>query len=107
MNDRAYIHELIDIRGANRANYMQHMAANWSPTAQKERGQLLFGMWAVLGSTGNWPQVCNIWEEAGLNGLASSFEREAVGTGLQDPQLERWWNAAAEFRRGGFDRILL
>ena len=107
MNDRAYIHEFIDIRGAHRADYMQHMAANWSPEAQQERNQLLFGMWAVLGSTGHWPQVCNIWEEPGLDGLASSFEREAVGTGLQDPRLERWWNKAAEFRRGGFDRILL
>ena len=32
-NDRAYIHEFIDIRGAHRANYMHHMAANWSPMA--------------------------------------------------------------------------
>ncbi len=40
-------------------------------------------MWAVLGSTGRWPQVCNIWEESGLTGLASSFEREAVGARRQ------------------------
>jgi len=107
MNDRAYIHEFIDIRGAHRADYMQHMAANWSPSAQEDRHQLLFGMWAVLGSTGPWPQVCNIWEEPGLDGLARSFSGEATGRGLQDPKLERWWNRAAEFRRGGFDRILL
>ncbi len=106
-NERAYIHEFIDIRGAHRADYMQHMAANWSPAAQQDRNQLLFGIWAVLGSTGAWPQVCNIWEEQGLDGLARSFGREAVGAGLQDPALERWWNKAAEFRRGGFDRILL
>lgn len=107
MNDRAYIHELIDIRGTHRADYMQHMAANWSPLAQEQRRQLLFGMWAVLGSTGHWPQVCNIWEEPGLDGLARSFGNETVGRGLQDPQLERWWNKAAEFRSGGFDRIVL
>ena len=106
-NERAYIHEFIDIRGANRANYMHHMAANWSPVAQQSRGQLLFGIWAVLGSTGRWPQVCNIWEEQGLHGLARSFGAEAVGAGLQDPALEQWWNKAAEFRRGGFDRILM
>ncbi|MGI9603287.1 MAG: NIPSNAP family containing protein [Acidimicrobiales bacterium] len=106
-NDRAYIHEFIDIRGAHRANYMHHMAANWSPGAQEDRDQLLYGMWAVLGSTGSWPQVCNIWEEPGLDGLARSFAGEATGAGLQDPKLERWWNKAAEFRRGGFDRILL
>jgi len=106
-NEKAYIHEFIDIRGAHRANYMQHMAANWSPGAQEDRDQLLFGMWAVLGSTGPWPQVCNIWEEPGLDGLARSFAGEATGSGLQDPKLERWWKKAAEFRRGGFDRIAL
>ncbi|MEM7142584.1 MAG: NIPSNAP family protein [Actinomycetota bacterium] len=106
-NRQAYIHEFIDIRGTHRANYMQHMAANWSPGAQVDREQLLYGMWAVLGSTGPWPQVCNIWEEPGLDGLARSFGNEAVGPGLQDPKLETWWRKAAEFRRGGFDRILL
>jgi len=106
-NDNAYIHEFIDIRGTHRADYMQHMAANWSPSAQEDRHQLLFGMWAVLGTTGPWPQVCNIWEEPGLDGLARSFANEATGPGLQDAKLERWWNKASEFRRGGFDRILL
>lgn len=106
-NDRAYIHEFIDIRGAHRADYMQHMAANWSPGAQDDRNQLCFGIWAVLGTTGRWPQVCNIWEEPGLTGLARSFAGEATGAGLQDPKLERWWKKAADFRSGGFDRILL
>ena len=32
MNDKAYIHEFIDIIGHNRANYMHHMTANFSPT---------------------------------------------------------------------------
>ena len=31
---------------------------------------------------------------------------EAVGKGAQDPTLEAWWAKAAEFRRGGVDRIL-
>lgn len=106
-NDRAYIHEFIDIRGANRANYMHDMAANWSPMAQQDRNQLCFGIWAVVGTTGRWPQVCNIWEEPGLDGLARSLTGENVGEGLQDPKLERWWQEAAEFRRGGLDRVLL
>ncbi|HAB57867.1 MAG TPA: NIPSNAP family containing protein, partial [Acidimicrobiaceae bacterium] len=97
-NDRAYIHEFIDIRGAHRANYMHHMAANWSPMAQEDREQSCFGIWAVVGTTGPWPQVCNIWEEPGLAGLARSLTGENVGQGLQDPKLERWWKEAAEFR---------
>ena len=106
-NDRAYIHEFIDIRGAHRGDYMHHMTANWSPNAQEDRAQLCFGVWAVLGSTASWPQVCNIWEEPGLDGLARSFGREAVGPSLQDPKLAKWWERAAVFRRGGLDRILL
>ena len=107
MNDRIYIHEFIDVRGHNRAAYMQHMTANWSPLAREERDQLCYGVWALLGSTGAWPQTVNLWEEAGWDGLASSFGNEAVGAGAQDPQLERWWAAAAEFRRGGVDRLLV
>lgn len=105
-NDRVYIHEFIDIRGHHRADYVQHMAANWSPLAQETRNQKLFGIWSVLGSTGPWPQVVNLWEEAGFPGLAASFAVEAVGPGAQDPALERWWAKAAEFRSGGFDRIV-
>lgn len=107
MNDRVYIHELIDIHGHNRAAYMHHMTANWSPTAQVDRNQLCYGVWALLGSTGAWPQTVNMWEEAGWDGLATSFGGEAVGAGAQDPKLERWWAAAAGLRRGGFDRLMV
>jgi hypothetical protein len=106
MNNKIYIHEFIDIRGHHRANYMQHMTANWSPIAQESRHQLCYGVWALLGSTGAWPQTVNMWEEDGWDGLAASFAGEAVGAGAQDPALERWWAKAAEFRRGGFDRIM-
>ena len=106
MNDKVYIHEFIDIRGHNRASYMHHMTANWSPLAQETRNQKCFGVWATLGSTGRWPEVVNLWEEDGFDGLARSFEAEAVGPGAQDQNLERWWAKASEFRRGGIDRIL-
>jgi hypothetical protein len=107
VNDRVYIHEFIDIRGHNRANYVHHMTANWSPTAQDERDQLCYGVWALLGSTGPWPQVVNMWEERGWDGLADSFGTEAVGKGAQDPKLEKWWARASEFRRGGYDRLMV
>jgi hypothetical protein len=106
-NEKIYIHEFIDIIGHNRAAYMHHMAANWSPEAQEERQQLCYGIWAVLGSTGRWPEVLNIWEHDGWDGLARSFDTEAVGKGAQDPTLEAWWAKAAELRRGGLDRILV
>jgi hypothetical protein len=107
VNDRVYIHEFIDIRAHNRARYMHHMTANWSPNAQEDRRQLCYGVWALLGTTGAWPQVVNMWEEDGWDGLAASLGNESVGTGAQDPKLEKWWARASEFRRGGFDRVMV
>ena len=107
MNDKVYIHELVDILGHNRARYMHHMTANWSPVGQQERHQLCFGVWGVVGSTGGWPMVVNMWEEDGFEGLAESFRHELGHAGLQDPKLAKWWAEAAGYRRGGVDRILV
>ena len=107
MNRKVYIHEIIDIVGHNRANYMHHMTANFSPIAQDERHQLCYGVWGVVGSTNRWPQVVNLWEEDGFQGLASSFRHEFNHPTLQDPKLAKWWAEAAKFRSGGFDRLLV
>lgn len=107
MNDRVYTHEFIDIIGPHRANYMHHMTANWCPMARDDRGQLCFGVWGVVGTTSRWPRVVNMWEEAGLDGLAVALGHELGRPTLQDEKLEVWWNEAANFRSGGFDRILI
>jgi hypothetical protein len=107
VNDKVYIHEFISITKQNRARYMHHMAANWSPIAQEQRHQLCYGVWGVVGSTGAWPQVVNLWEEDGFDGLAESFRLELGNATLQDPALARWWAAAADLRSGGVDRLLV
>lgn len=107
MNDKIYIHEYIDIIGHSRDKYMYHMAANFSPIGQEERNQSCYGIWGVVGSTGYWPQVVNIWEEEGISGLAASFRHELQHETLQDPKLAKWWATAAQFRSGGRDRLLL
>jgi hypothetical protein len=106
-NDGVYIHEFIQINGLNRANYVHHMTANWSPAAQEERKQLCYGVWPVVGSTGAWPEVVNMWELRSWQSLADGFALESAGRGGYDERLERWWARAAEFRRGGIDRIVL
>jgi hypothetical protein len=106
VNDKIYIHEFINIIGHNRARYVHHMAANWSPIAQEERNQLCYGIWGVLGTTGRWPEVVNIWEEDGFDGLAASLGHETGRPQFQDEKLERWWAEAAGYRSGGTDRIL-
>lgn len=107
MAERVYIHELIDIIGHRRAEYMYHMTAIWGPIGQAERSQLCFGVWGTVGSTGRWPQVVNLWEYADWAALGRNFETELTGDGLQDPSLADWWARAAEFRSGGLDRILV
>lgn len=107
MNDKIYIHEYINIIGQNRAKYMHHMTANFSPIAQEERHQLCYGVWGVVGSTGRWPEVVNMWEEDGFDGMASSFGHELSHDSLQDPKLAKWWAAASTLRAGGLDRLLI
>jgi hypothetical protein len=106
INEKVYIHELVDIRDQNRAKYMFHITANWSPIGQAEREQLCYGIWGTVGSTGRWPEVVNMWEHPGWAGMAANFAHEFEHPTLQDPSLASWWAEAAKFRRGGFDRLL-
>jgi hypothetical protein len=107
MNDKLYIHEFIDIIGHNRAKYMHHMTANFSPIAQEERGQLCYGVWGIVGTTRGWPEVLNLWEEDGFDGMATSFRHEFDHATLQDPKLAKWWAEAANYRSHGTDRLLV
>ncbi len=106
-NDKVYIHEFIDIIGHNRARYMHHMTANWCPVARDERNQLCLGVWGTVGSTGRWPEVVNMWELDGWDGLVGNFDHEFTHATLQDPSLAEWWSVAASLRRGGVDRIVV
>jgi hypothetical protein len=106
-NDKVYIHEFIDIIGHNRANYMHHMTANFSPMAQVQRHQLCYGVWGTVGTTRRWPEVVNMWEEDGFEGLSTSFRHEFNHPTLQDPDLAKWWARASQFRRAGIDRVLV
>lgn len=106
-NTCVYIHEFVDIIGHQRAAYVQHMTANWSPGAAERRGQLCYGVWSVIGSTGRWPQVVNMWEERSWTGLGRSLAAETVGPGAQDEHLAAWWAQAAAMRSGGRDRIMV
>jgi hypothetical protein len=109
MNDKIYIHELVDIVGHNRSHYLHHITANWAPIARESRQHLCYGVWSTVGVTSRWPQVINLWEEQGWDGLAQSLRYEytsASATTHQDPDLAEWWAEAATFRSGGVDRIL-
>ena len=86
---------------------MHHMTANWVPIAIAERNQLCYGVWGTVGSTGRWPEVVNMWELDGWEGLTANFDHELSHPSLQDPSLEEWWKTAASLRRGGVDHIVV
>jgi hypothetical protein len=83
------------------------MTANWCPVARAERNQLCLGVWGTVGSTGRWPEVVNMWELDGWDGLVANFEHEFEHAALQDPSLAEWWAVAASLRRGGVDRVVV
>ena len=106
-NQKIYIHEFIDITKHNRAKYLQHITANWTPVGIRERNMLCFGVWATVGTTERWPEATNLWELDGWMGLADNWEIEYENPKHQDPSLEEWWAQAADMRAGGWDRILI
>lgn len=104
---RVYIHEFVDVVGIHRSAYQHHMTANWVPEAARYRRQRCFGVFTLVGSTGRWPQVVNMWEFDSWADLAYDFSIELAGPSHRDPVLEEWWAEAAAFRHGGVDRILV
>ncbi len=107
MNDKIYLHEIIDIILQGRPKYMDHMTLGWGPTGRAERGMKCVGVWGTLGSTARWPEVINLWEYEGWDGIAAAFNFEVKHPSMQDEKLKVWWDEAQQYRSGGFDRILI
>jgi hypothetical protein len=108
MNQRVYLHEVIDIIGAHRKDYFEHMTAGFRDAAKERRGMRTLGIWGTLGSTGRWPEVVNLWEYDSWELMAGTFAHETRGRGnMQDPSLAAWWQKAQTMRSGGYDRLLI
>jgi hypothetical protein len=107
MNEKIYLHEIIDIILQGRPKYFHHMTTVWGPVGRKERNMLCVGVWGTLGSTARWPEVINLWEFDGWDGIAANFAHEVGGPTMQDPNLKVWWDEAQKYRSGGFDRLLI
>jgi hypothetical protein len=107
MNDKIYLHEIIDIVGHGRASYFAQVAARSKVHAKSRFGIKGFGCWGTVGSTGRWPEVINIWEYDGWEALAGKLAFETGNKEMQDPELKEWWAEAVRYRSGGFDRLLI
>lgn len=99
-----FLHEVIDIVGRGARAYMEH-AVGFDSAGTTSGGLELLGTWEVVGTTGRWPQVVNVWEIDGWDGWARLAERTNVGKAA-NPDLAEWWDEAFPRRTGGFDRLL-
>ncbi len=100
-----FLHEVVDIVGQGSVPYMAHTVA-FDTEGAGGRGLTLFGTWSVMGSTGRWPQVVNVWEL--LDGW-QGWRRLCERTNLRregNVALSTWWDEAYRHRTGGHDRLL-
>ena len=104
--DRAlYLHEVVDIVGRGAAPYMAHVVG-FDPGAVADRGLALAGTWEVVGTTGRWPQVVNLWEVVdGWDGWTRLARRTNLRK-AENTELAGWWDEAHKSRTGGLDRLL-
>lgn len=106
MSRPLYLHEVIDVVGRGAAPYMAHVVG-FDDEAVADRGLALVGTWEVVGATGRWPQVVNLWElRDGLAGWERLTRRTNVAKAAND-ELAEWWDEAHRHRSGGFDRLLV
>lgn len=101
-----YLHEVVDVVGRGAAPYMAHVVG-FDAEAVADRGLALAGTWEVVGTTGRWPQVVNLWQV--IDGW-EGWERLGRRTNLAkaaNVELASWWDEAFRHRTGGLDRLLL
>jgi hypothetical protein len=99
-----FLHEVIAIVGRGGRAYMEHTVA-FDAGAAAGGGLLLLGTWEVVGTTGRWPQVVNVWEIDGWDGWERLAQRTNVDKAA-NAELAEWWDEAYQRRTGGFDRVL-
>ena len=99
-----FLHEVVDVVGRGGAPYMAHVLG-FDADATADHGLDLVGTWEVVGTTGRWPQVVNVWELDGWDGWARLAQRTNVAKAA-NAELAEWWDEAHRHRTGGVDRLL-
>lgn len=99
-----YLHETVDIIGQGQYDYMEHL---WQDPVLRmpEMFSLQGSFYVCAAGGGRWPQVINIWDcgNRGWDGWASNVDR--MNLKRRKAFYGDWWDAAAQWRTGGFDRL--
>lgn len=105
MDRPLYLHEVVDIEGRGAAPYMAHVV-DFDADAVADRSLALAGTWEVVGTTGRWPQVVNLWQIVdGWDGWKRLARRTNIAK-VANTDLGGWWGEALRHRSGGVDRLL-
>lgn len=104
MKRSLYLHEVVDIIGQGQYDYMEHL---WKdPVLRMPKMFNLQGSFYVCAAGGGrWPQVVNIWDVGteGWDGWAANVDR--MNLKRRKAFYGEWWDEAAKWRSGGFDRL--
>jgi hypothetical protein len=100
-----YLYEVVDIVGQGQYDYMEHL---WKDPVLRmpEMFGLQGSFYVCAAGGGRWPQVINIWDigSKGWKGWAANVDR--MNLKRRKAFYGDWWDAAAKWRSGGFDRLL-
>lgn len=99
-----YLYETVDIVGQGQYSYMEHL---WKDPVLRmpEMFGLQGSFYVCAAGGGRWPQVVNIWDigSRGWKGWASNVDR--MNLKRRKAFYGDWWDEAAKWRSGGFDRL--
>jgi hypothetical protein len=99
-----YLYEVVDIVGQGQYEYMEHL---WKDPVLRmpEMFGLQGSFYVCAAGGGRWPQVVNIWDigSVGWEGWASNVDR--MNLKRRRAFYGEWWDEAAQWRTGGFDRL--
>lgn len=100
-----YVHERIDIEGGARGKMIELIRKRIAPHMQRAFGVRLLGVWATVGSTGEWPEVRVQWE---MDDWAHFARAEAARHPMEERDVFglEMWTLALEYRKRGRSALL-
>lgn len=107
MNDKLYIHEYVDVILHGRAEYFELATTGHAEAVGRQDWMRHYAIWGTFGTTARWPEVTNLWEVDGWDGLSRKMRHQIECETTKDPKLRAWRAKANQLRSGGFSRVLI
>lgn len=104
-----YLHEIIRVVPGREDDYMTSVLSLGHIPARRRTDVPrfeCFGQFRTAQHSGPSPKVVNIWQHEGWNTLTDALARQFQDH-RRDDEMEAWWQANTDLRRGGHDRVLL